>query len=72
MTDNNKQSLIQFAKVLLIFILAFVVIIPNAEIWNLASQHLTDGFHVVLSVLNFVFGGLCTFALGRKLLKKNE
>lgn len=69
MANGNKQTLIQYAKVLLIFVLSFVVIIPNIEIWNLASQKLTDGFHVVFSILNLVFGGFCTYALSKKMLK---
>lgn len=52
---KNKESLMQFAKVLCAFLAAFLIIITNVEIWNMASSGYTDGFHVVVSVLNFVW-----------------
>lgn len=52
---KNKETLIQFAKVLSAFLVAFLIIITNVEIWNMASSGYTDGFHVVVSILNFVW-----------------
>lgn len=57
MTQSNKENILSWLKVISVFLLFFVVLIPNMEIWNLAANRLTDGFHVVFSVLNLIFGG---------------
>ena len=68
---TNKESLLLFAKVLAVFVASFFAIITNVEIWNLAADHLTDGFHVVISVLNFLMeAGLITFFSLKYLFKK--
>ena len=53
MNKNIKQWL----KVLLVVLLAFCTIIPNAEIWNMMADGHTDGFHAVVSVLDFILEG---------------
>lgn len=73
MNESNKKSLLQFAKTLLVFVLGFVVLIPNVEIWNLASHGYTDVFHIVLSILNLIAGGTGLYFFGKKVLfKKTE
>lgn len=73
MSDSNKKSLLQFAKTLLVFILGFVVLIPNVEIWNLASEGYTGGFHIVVSILNLLAGGTGLLFFSKKILfKKTE
>ena len=54
MTENNKKTLINFLKVLVLILLVGCAIIPNVEIWNLASEGNTDGFHVLFSILNLI------------------
>ena len=66
--DNLKQ----FAKVLAVFLIGFIIIITNVEIWNLASADQTDGFHVVVSVLNFLLEGVGLYYFGKKVLFKKE
>lgn len=45
-------------------------IIANVEIWNLATEGYTDGFHVLFSVLNFILEGGVAFYFGKKLFKR--
>lgn len=63
---KNKETLIQFAKVLCVFLVAFLIIITNAEIWNMASSGYTDGFHVVVSILNFVWESVLSVLFFKK------
>ncbi len=74
MNESNKKSLIEFVKVFAIALLGFIVLIPNVEIWNMASFGHTDGFHVVVSILNLVggFTGLYFFAKNVLFKKKTE
>ena len=70
MNASNKYSLMHGLCILLIFILSFIVLIPNVEIWNMAYFKYTDTFHVILSIFNLIFGGLSVFVLGKALIKK--
>ncbi len=58
MNEENKKSLVKFLKVLSVFLLAAIAIITNVEIWNVASSGGTDGFHVVVAILNFIAEGV--------------
>lgn len=70
MNASNKYSLMRGLCILLIFILSFVVLIPNVEIWNMAYLKYTDTFHVILSVFNVIFGGLSVYVFGKALISK--
>ena len=70
MTERNKQTLIKFAKILCLVIIGFVALITNVEIWNVASDGGTDGFHVVLSIINLLLEGAAIFFFGKWLFKK--
>ena len=59
--STNKENVLKWLKVVSVFLLAFIVLIPNVEIWNLAANKLTDGFHVAVSVLNLIFGGAAVY-----------
>lgn len=72
MTDSNKRNIKEFAKVLALFILGFLAIITNVEIWNCASNGATDGFHVWVSILNFIFEGFAIFEVWKWLFKKKN
>ena len=67
MTDSNKETLIQFAKVASLFILAGVVFIPNIEIWNMKALGHTDGFHVLFSILNVAWGTVAGWFYAKKI-----
>ena len=67
MTQSNKENILSWLKVISVFLLFFVVLIPNMEIWNLAANKLTDGFHVVLSVFNLIFGGFSLYLYQKKI-----
>lgn len=73
MTEKNKNSLIEFVKVLTIALLGFIALITNVEIWNLAALNQTDGFHVVVSILNLAAEIVALYFFGTKVLfKKTE
>lgn len=67
MTDNNKQTLIDFAKVVSLFLLAGIVFIPNIEIWNMKALGYTDGFHVLFSWLNIAWGTFAGIIYAKKI-----
>ena len=79
MNESNKKTLVQFLKVLSVFLLGFIAIIVNVEIFNMAHGGHTDGFHVVLAIINLIAEGvgayfyqkaIGAFAFGEK--KKEE
>lgn len=64
--SSNKETVLEWLKIVSVFLLAFIVLIPNVEIWNLAANKLTDGFHVVVSILNLIFGGAAVYFYQKK------
>ena len=62
----------QLLKVLFVVLLAFCAIIPNAEIWNMKALGHTDGFHAVVSVLDFILEGGLIFYFSKFFLFKKE
>ena len=68
MTQSNKENVLSWLRVISVFLLFFVVLVPNVEIWNLAASKLTDGFHVVFSVLNLIFGGFRLYLYQKKIV----
>ncbi len=73
MTEKNKNSLIEFVKVLVVALLGFIALITNVEIWNMAAINQTDGFHVVVSILNLAAEAVALYFFGAKVLfKKTE
>ena len=67
MTQSNKENVLSWLKVISVALLFFVVLVPNVEIWNLAANKLTDGFHVILSVFNLIFGGFSLYLYQKKI-----
>lgn len=67
----NKEVL-HWLKVLLVVLLAFCTIIPNAEIWNMAAAGHTDGFHVGVSIIDFLLEGGLVFYFSKFFLFKKE
>ena len=80
MNEDNKKTLVQFLKVLSVFLLGFIALIVNVEIFNMAAGGHTDGFHVVLAIINLVAEGVGIYfyqkAIGafgeKKVEKKSE
>ena len=66
----NKEVL-HWLKVLLVVLLIACTIIPNAEIWNAAIENYTDGFHVFVSILDFILEGVLIFYFSKKALNIN-
>lgn len=69
---DNKKVFIEFLKWLLIAVLVFLTIIPNAEVWNVAHAGMTDGFHVVVSILDFIAEAVLVWIFGAKVLFKKK
>ena len=67
----NKEVL-HWLKVLLVVLLIACTVIPNAEIWNMAIENYTDGFHVFVSILDFILEGVLIFYFSKLVLFKNE
>ena len=61
-----------YVKVLLVVLLVFCTIIPNNEIWNLATQGYTDCFHVLFSCLDFILEGALIYYISKHILFKKE
>lgn len=68
----NKANMIEFFKILVLIVLAFLVIIPNAEVWNCSYLGYTDGFHVWVSVLDFIVEGGLVYWFAKKVLLKKD
>lgn len=67
-----NKDIKQWLKVLLVALLGFCTIIPNAEIWNMAADGHTDGFHVWVSILDFILEGGLVFYFSKFFLFKKE
>ena len=72
MTEKNKETLMTFGKVALMFFLGFLAIITGAFIWNAAAVGSASTFYVVVSVLNVIAEGVGMYFLGKKIFKKGE
>lgn len=75
MNESNKKSLIMFAKVLCVFLLAFVIIIPNAAVWNafVLGCSATGGFVLAVSIINFILeAGVLVWVCIKKFFAKKE
>lgn len=62
------KSTRKFLKVLTIFILGFVALVTNVEIWNVAYLGHSDGFHVFMSIINFLFEGTVIYFIAKSWL----
>lgn len=67
---DNKERIMDVAKAFLLMIMGFVALITNVDTWNMAYMGYTDGFHVVVSILNFMMEGLGIYWFARKILYK--
>ena len=57
MNENNKKTLVQFLKVLSVFLLGFIALITNVEIFNMVHEGCTDLFHGWVAFFNLVAEG---------------
>ena len=67
-----NKDIKQWLKVLFVVLLAFCAIIPNAEIWNMKALGHTDGFHVLISILDIILEGGLIFYFSKFFLFKKE
>lgn len=69
---SNKETMQEYGKVVWVFIVAFLIIITNVEIWNMAALGNTDGFHVCVSILNMAWEAVLSFAFFKKVVFKKS
>ena len=75
MSESNKKSLILFAKVVCVFLLALVIIISNAAVWNAFALGCAavDGFVLGVSIVNFLLEtGALVWVCIKKVFAKKE
>jgi hypothetical protein len=72
MNKVNKETLVQFGKVVWAMLIAMIIIITNVEIWNMCALGHTDGFHVVVSVLNVIWEAVISFLFFKKVVFKKK
>ena len=70
MTESNKQTLIHFGKAALLVILAIIVIMVSAAVWNGVSNDAIDPFLGWVAGINFIVEGLGIWSLARKFFHK--
>lgn len=72
MTDNNKKTLIDFAKVVALGILGFAGIITIAGVWNAVTLGSIGSFYGWIATLNLGTTGFGVYSLYKKLFPKVE
>lgn len=73
MTESNKESLIKFAKVLGLFLLAMVAIITSSGVWNGVTKDAISSFYGWVAGINLAASGFYIYLLYKKLFpNKNE
>lgn len=70
MTDKNKESLIQFAKVAGFGIACFAALIASAGVWNAVALGAIDAFYGWVAGANLIVEGFGFYSLYKKLFVK--
>ena len=55
MNDFNKKNLFWGVKMIAVTLMILIAIATNVEIWNMFTANVTDLFHLVVSIINFIF-----------------
>lgn len=72
MTQENKESLIQYGKVVGFGLACFAAIITSAGVWNAVSLKAIDGFYGFVAGLNLVVEGFGFYSLYKKLFEEDK
>jgi hypothetical protein len=72
MTDQNKENLVQFGKVVAFGLPAFIAIITFAGILNGVVANGLDSFYGWIGGLNFCAEAFLLYAWYKKLFKKED
>lgn len=70
MTESNKETLKQFGKVVLLFLLGMIAIITSAGVWNGVHAGAIGSFYGWVAGLNLVAEGFGIWSLYKFLFKK--
>ena len=70
MTNSNKETLIQFAKVAGFGIACFVALIATAGVWNAVALGAIGSFYGWVAGANLVVEGFGFYSLYKKLFPK--
>lgn len=55
MNDFSTKNLFWGVKMIAVTLMILIAIATNVEIWNMFAANVTDLFHLVVSIINFVF-----------------
>ena len=55
MNDFSTKNLFWGVKMIAVTLMILIAIATNVEIWNMFAATVTDLFHLVLSIINFIF-----------------
>lgn len=70
MNTSNKESLLQFGKVVAMTVAGLIVIASNTAVWNACAAGVESGFIAGVAVVNFLLEGAGVFFVGRKWFRK--
>ena len=55
MNDFSTKNLFWGVKMIAVTLMILIAIATNVEIWNMFAANVTDLFHLVVSITNFIF-----------------
>lgn len=70
MTENNKETLIQFGKVVALGLVGIIAIITAAGVWNGVADDAIGSFYGWVAGLNLIAEGFGVWSLYKKLFPK--
>lgn len=70
MTESNKETLIQFGKVVALGLVGIIAIITAAGVWNGVADDAIGSFYGWVAAINLVVEGFGVYALYKKLFPK--
>ena len=72
MNESNKKTLIEFGKVVALFLLGMIAIITSAGVWNSVHAGAIGSFYGWVAGLNLIAEGFGIWSLWKFLFKKKE
>lgn len=72
MTESNKETLVHFGKVVILFLLGMIAIITSAGVWNGVHAGAIGSFYGWVAGLNLIAEGFGIWSLCKFLFKKKE
>ena len=72
MNESNKKTLVEFGKVLALFILGMIAIITSAGVWNGVHAGAIGSFYGWVAGLNLIAEGFGVWSLWKFFFKKQE